>query len=96
MLEVNKALESGHFQNNGVVQTSMNFWKALAIGRHVNKIVVKLGQNGKHKRTSKLPIYVPCEKITVKHYGGMWDTSKKIKSEIEISKAALSELFEMW
>ena len=53
-------------------------------------------ENGRPKIASKLPIYVPCEKIKVKHYGGMWDPSKKGgKGEIEISKVVLSELFEM-
>ena len=53
--------------------------------------------NGRPKRTSKISIYVPCEQIIAKHHGGMWDPSKKKeKSETEISKAALSEIFKMW
>ena len=75
--EVNTALESGHFQNDGVVQPSLNFRRALAIECLENTIGVELGENGRPKRTSKIPIYVPCERITVKHHGGMRDPSKK-------------------
>ena len=58
---------------------------------------VELVDNVSPKRACKIPVYVPCEKITVKHYGGMWETSKKKrKSETKIPKAALSELFKMW
>ena len=42
-----------------------------------------------------MPIYVPYDKITVKHHGRMWYPRKKVKYEIEISKAALSELFKI-
>ena len=97
MSEVNTALVSGRFQNDGVVQPSLDFWRYFAIECLENTIGFKLGDNGQPKRTYKLPIYVPCEKITVKHHGRMWDPSKKKeKCETEISKAALSELFEMW
>ena len=69
----------------------------MAIECLENSIEVGLGDNGKPKRTSEIPIYVPCEKITVKHHGGMWDPSKKKgKSETKISEAALSEIFKMW
>ena len=94
MSEVNTALVSGHFKNDGVVQPSLDFWRAFAIECLENTIGVEFGGNGRPKRTSKLPIYVPCEQITVKQHGGMWDPRrKKEKSEIEISKLALSELF---
>ena len=69
----------------------------MAIECPENKIVVELGDNGRHNRTSKLLIYFPCEKITVKQHGGMWYPSKKKgKSETKISKAALSEIFKIW
>ena len=29
----------------------------------------------------KIPIYVPCEEVTAKHYDRMWNTSKKGKKE---------------
>ena len=78
--EVNTDLASGHFQNDGVVQPSMSFWRALEIECHENKIVFELGENGQPNITYKLTIYVPCEKITVKHHGGMWYQSKKWKN----------------
>ena len=94
---VNTDLASGHFQDYGVVQPSMDFWRALAIEFLDNKIGVELGYNGQCNRSSKLPIYVSCEKITVKHHDGMWYPSKKkVKIETEISKAELSEPFKMW
>ena len=79
MSEVNTALASGQFQNDGVVQPSLNFWRALEIECLENKIVFELEENGQPKRTSKITIYVPCDKITVKHHGGMWDPNKKRK-----------------
>ena len=69
--EVNTALVSGQFQNNGVVQPSLDFWSALAIECLENKIGVELGDNGRPKRSFKVTVYAPCEKTTVKHYGGM-------------------------
>ena len=43
-----------------------------------------------------MPIYVPWDKITVTHHGGMWGPSpKKGKSETKISISTLSELFKM-
>ena len=36
-----------------------------------------MGNNVLPKRTYKIPIYVPCEKIKVKHHGVMWDPSQK-------------------
>ena len=65
MLEVNKALASGQFQNDGVVQPSMDFWRALEIECLENTIGVELGENGRSKRTYKIPIYVTGKKITV-------------------------------
>ena len=75
--EANTALASGHFQNDGVVQPSLDFRRALAIECLENTIGVELGGNGRPKRTTKLTIYVPCEKITVEHHGRMWDPSQK-------------------
>ena len=69
--EVNTALVSGRFQNDGLVQPNLDFWVYLAIECLDNTIVIELGENGIPKRTSKIPIYVPCEKITVKHHVGM-------------------------
>ena len=43
--EVNTALASGHFQNDGVVQPSLYFWIDLAIECHENKIGVELVDN---------------------------------------------------
>ena len=77
--EVNTDLASGHFQNDWLVRTSFYFWRALEIYLIENKIGVELGKIGRPKRTYKLPIYVPCEKITVKHHGRMWDPNKKWK-----------------
>ena len=95
--EVNTDLASGHFQNDGVVQPSLYFQRYLAIYCLENTIGVELGDNELTKGAYKLTIYVPCEKITVKQNGGMWYPSKKKeKSETEISKAALSEILEMW
>ena len=69
--EVNTALASGHFQNYGVVQLSLDFLRYLEIKCLENTIGVELGENGRPNRTYKLPTYVPCEKITVKNHGGM-------------------------
>ena len=77
VLEVNTTLASGHFQNYGVVQPSLDFWRALAIECLEKKIGVELGDNGRPNRSCKIPLYVPFEKIKVKHYGGMWYPSKK-------------------
>ena len=74
---VHRALASDHLQNGGVVQPSMDFWRALEIDFLKNTIGVELGENVIPKTTSKLPRYVPCEKITVKHHGGMWYPSFK-------------------
>ena len=43
--KINTALSSGHFQNDGVVQPSLNFWRALSIERLENTIGVELGDN---------------------------------------------------
>ena len=74
----NTTIVSGHFQNYGVVQPSLYFWRALTIYFLENKIDFELVDNGRPKRTCKILIYDPCEKITVKRYGRMWDTSKKM------------------
>ena len=82
MSEVNTALASGQFQNDGVLQPSLNFWRCLAIECFDNTIGVELGENGIPKGTSKIPIYCSCEKITVKYHGGMSDSiNKREKSE---------------
>ena len=75
--EVNTDLASGQFQNYVVVKPSLYFWRDLAIECLENTIGFELGQNGRPKRTSRLPIHVPFDKSTVKHNGGMWDPSKK-------------------
>ena len=77
MSEVNTALVSGHFQNDGLVQSSLDSRIALKTECLYNTIGVELGENVRPKRTSKLPIYVPCEKITVKTHAGIWYPSKK-------------------
>ena len=78
------------------MQQSLDFWKESSIECLENRIWVELRENVKHKIDCKITVYVPCEKVTLKHYGGMWDLSKKTeKSETKISKAALSELFQM-
>ena len=46
MSEVNTALASGQFQNYGVVQPSMYFWKSMEIECLDNKIGLELGYNG--------------------------------------------------
>ena len=38
-----------------------------------------MGKNGRPKRNSKITIYVPCEKITVKHHGGIWIQAKRME-----------------
>ena len=81
VLEFNTALASVHFQNDGVVQTSLYFRRGLVIQCLENTIWFELGDNGRPKRYSKIPIYVPCEKITVKHHGGMWYTSNKLQKK---------------
>ena len=75
MSKVNTALESDHFQNDGVVQPSMDFRRDFSIECLDNTIGVELFYNVQPKRDPKIPIYIPCEKITVKHHGGVWGTS---------------------
>ena len=72
VLEINTAPASGHFQNDGVKQPSLDIWKYLAIYCIGNTIGVEFRDNGRPKITSKLPVYVPCKKFTVKHHCGMW------------------------
>ena len=79
MLEVNRDIVSGHFKNDWVVQPSLVFGRALEEECLENKIGVELEENEEPNRTSKIPIYVSCEKIIVKYHGGMWDPSKKEK-----------------
>ena len=43
----------------------------------LEKIGLELGENGIPKRSCKMPVYVPCEQVTVKPYRRMWDTIKK-------------------
>ena len=45
--EVNTALVSGHFKNDGVVQPSMYFWRSLAIYCLDNKIGMNWGRMDK-------------------------------------------------
>ena len=70
--KVNTDLASGHLQNDGIVQPSLDFWISLAIDFLGNTIGVELVDNCQPNRTYKIPLYVPCEKITVKLHGGMW------------------------
>ena len=44
--KVNTALELGHFQNDGVVQPSLDFWRDLAIECVENTIGFETGDNG--------------------------------------------------
>ena len=74
--ELNTALASGHFQNDGVVKPSLDFWRALLIYCLDNTIGFELWDNVQPNRTYKIPIYFPCERITVKHHGGMWGPRK--------------------
>ena len=62
---------SGHLQNDGVVQPSLDVWRELLIECLENTIGVKLRDNIKHKRDYKITIYVPCDKVTVKQYERM-------------------------
>ena len=80
--EFNTALLSRHFQNDGVVQPSLDFQRALAMECLENKIRVELGENRKSNRIFKSLICVPSEKITVKHHGGMWGPSKKKREKV--------------
>ena len=73
VLEVNTSLVSSHFQNDRVVQPGLDFWRALEIWCLENTAGIELGENGRPKKISRLPIYVPCEKFTVKHHGEMWN-----------------------
>ena len=60
MSEVNTDIESGHFKNDGVVQPSLDFRKALAIECLDNTIGIELGEKRLPKRNFKITIYVPC------------------------------------
>ena len=53
VLEVNTALASGHLKNDGVVQPSLDFWRALEIECPENIIGFELGDNRQHNRNSK-------------------------------------------
>ena len=48
--EVKTALASGHFQNYGVVQPSLDVWISLEIECLENIICIELGDNGRPKR----------------------------------------------
>ena len=71
---------SGNFQNYWVAQPSMDFWREFSIECPDNTIGVELGDNVIPKIACKITIYFPCDKFTVKHYGGVWDP---IKNKIE-------------
>ena len=59
----------------------------MAIECLKNIIGLELGYNGRPKRACKIPVYVTCEQVTVKHYGRMWDTSrKKMKKKFKYIK----------
>ena len=83
VLEVNTALASGPFKNDGLVQPSLGFWTALAMECLEKKIGFKLGDIEWPKRGSKIPIYVSCEKITVRHHGRMWHPKQKWNRNIK-------------
>ena len=59
------------------MQPSLDFWRDLENKCLENKIGVELEKNVRPKQNSKIPIYLPDEKITVKHHDRMWDPSKK-------------------
>ena len=44
---------------------------------------MELGDNVITKIACKIPIYIPCDKFTVKHYGGMWDPIKKKRKKVK-------------
>ena len=71
------------------MQPSLDFWIASSIECLENTIEVKLGDRGIPKINCKIPIYIPCDKFTVKHYVGMWDPiktqQKKVKKNIKSS-----------
>ena len=48
-----------------------------------NTIGVELGDNEITKIACIIPIYVPCEKFTVNHYGGMWELIKTKHKEVK-------------
>ena len=95
MSEVDTYIASVHFQKDGAVQPSLDFWRALEIYCLENKIGFELLENGKHKRTCKIALYIPCRKITVKHHGRMRDPCLKKEKVKKKSKPALSELFKI-
>ena len=79
------------------MQTHLDFRADLVIECLENTIGVEFGENGRPNKTSKIRIYIPCDKIKVKHHGRMWGPSKiNIKSDTKISKGVLYELFKMW
>ena len=91
--EVNTYLASDHFQNDGVVQPHMDFRRYLSTQCVENTSWIVLGHNGQYKISCKVPLYTPCEKNTVKHYGRMQDTSlKKGKSETDKQTVVLQLL----
>ena len=56
--------------------TKYGFLERISIECLDNKIGVELGDNVTTKIACKIPIYFPCDKFTVKHYGGVWDPIK--------------------
>ena len=58
MPEVNTDPSLGHFQNDGIVQPSLDFWRYLTTYYLDNIIGVELGGIGRCKITYKIPIYV--------------------------------------
>ena len=81
--EVKIALESGYFQNYGVVKPSIYLWRSLEIKGLENTTVVKLGDKVRPRIACRILVYIPCEKITVKHYGRMRYPSKKKRKKVK-------------
>ena len=94
--EVITAISSEHFKNDGVLKPSMEFLRSSEIEFLENKIRVKLRDNGWPKISWKMLKYVPFKQVTMKHYGGKWDSSKKKGNKWNRnSKSALSKIFHM-
>ena len=96
MLEVNTDLVSGNFENDGVLQPSMEFWRALEIECLENKIGVELGDNGWQKRAFKNGKIVSLWSSYIKSL--LWQVGfeqKKGEKWNKKCKAVLSQLFWM-
>ena len=74
---------SGHFQNDWVEHPILDHQIYLEIEFPEYKIGFGFGENGRPKRASKLNIYIPSEKITVKNHVGMWDPSKNKRKKVK-------------